>query len=182
MEEQEKKVLVQLRLSPDEARELREAGQSHGRKLPAEIMHRLRGSLTGAEPEIYGELYGFTAESRTRNRALGQAVGYLAARLERAFRLSGDERWDRAKAMAMVKEAVPVLLGLFGATDEHLTSDDRLVAHAFAHRFAQDLAKAVEAPTSVATLPEEVVLARIAKAFDELIRSNQESAGPISDE
>ncbi len=162
-----KKVLVQLRLSQDEAQYLRKVGETQGRKLPAEIMHRLKASLTGAEPELDQALYGWSAESLTRNRALGQAVGYLAARLERVAGLSGDQQRDRATVLAMLKLAMPVLLDRLGAKDEYLTPDHHSVAQAFGEGLTGDLAKAVEPPASAAgLLPEAVALARIARGLD----------------
>jgi hypothetical protein len=162
-----KKVLVQLRLSPEEARELRRGGESQGRTLPAEIMQRVKVSVTGAEPEINHALYGWPQESLVRNRALGQAVGYLAARIEQVVGISDDQQRDRATQLAMLKVATAELLDRLGAKDQYLTPDHEVVAQAFAEQLANDLAKAIEPPASTAhLLPEPVALARIAKGLD----------------
>jgi hypothetical protein len=162
----DKKVLVQLRLSQDEADNLRKAGEGQGRKLPSEIMHRVKNSLTGAEPELDQGLYGRDAERVARNRALGQAVGCFAARCERTVRASDDQIHDRATAMAMVRLALPLLLELLGAKDDYLTSDDRLVAHALAYDLARDLAMSAQSSALVAGRSSEAVaLARIARGL-----------------
>jgi hypothetical protein len=174
----DKKVLVQLRLSTNEAHDLRKAGEMQGRKLPAEIMQRLRASLSVEnpeavqgvwvpEPENEGNLYGNTAERVIRNCALGQAVGHLAAQLERTIPASDDPIRDRAIVMAKVRLAVPKFLELLGAKDEYLTSDDRLVALAFAYDLARKLAMAGLPGAAVAgQLPEAVALARIARGLN----------------
>jgi hypothetical protein len=174
----DKKVLVQLRLSINEANDLRKAGEMQGRKLPAEIMQRLRASLSVENPEaVQGvwvpareteeKLYGNTAESVIRNCALGQAVGHLAAQLERTILASDDPIRDRAIVMAKVRLAVAKLLELLGAKDEYLTSDDRLVARAFAIDLARKLAMAGLPSAAVSgQLPEAVALARIARGLN----------------
>jgi hypothetical protein len=174
----DKKVLVQLRLSTKEAHDLRKAGEMQGRKLPAEIMQRLRASLSIENPEAVqgvwvpereneGKLYGNTAERVIRNCALGQAVGHLAAQLERTILASDDPIRDRAIVMAKVRLAVAKLLELLGAKDEYLTSDDRLVALAFAYDLARKLAMAGLPGAAVAEqLPEAVALARIARGLN----------------
>jgi hypothetical protein len=161
------KVLMQLRLSQEEARDLRAAAAAQSRTLPAEVMQRLRASLAGAEHEIDRELYGWSTEALSRNRALGQAVGYLAARLERVAGLSDDQQRDRATVLAMLKLALPVLLDRLGAQDNYLTPNHQAVAQAFAEGLAIDMAKAVEPPSSAAhLLPEAAALARIARGLD----------------
>jgi hypothetical protein len=163
----DKKVLVQLRLSSTEAHDLRKAGEAQGRKLPAEIMQRLRASLSDAEPEIARALYGDTVESAVRNCALGQAVGCLAAQLARTNPASDDQIRDRAIAMAKVSLAVPKLLELLGAKDEYLTSDDRLVAQAFAYNLARDLAIAARpGATAAGRSPEAVALVGMARGLN----------------
>jgi hypothetical protein len=163
----DKKVLVQLRLSSTEAHDLRKVGEAQGRKLPAEIMQRLRASLSNAEPETARVLYGNTVERVVRNCALGQAVGYLAAQSERTIPASDDQIRDRAIAMAMVSLAVAKLLELLGAKDEYLTSDDRLVAHALAYNLARDLAIAARPGASGAgRSPEAVALAGMARGLN----------------
>lgn len=164
-----KKVLVQLRLNEDEAQELRKAGETQGRKLPAEIMQRLRASLMGAEFEIDQALYGWSKESLTHNRALGQMLGYLAARLERLFGQPEDEDHQRGRAtqLARLKEAALVLLDRLGGKDEYLTSDDGLAAHSIAIVLARDLSKALQSGDPTAhQFPEAAALARIARGLD----------------
>jgi hypothetical protein len=165
------KVLMQLRLSQEEARDLRAAAEAQSRTLPAEIMQRLRLSLTGAETEMDQALYGWSKESITRNRALGQALGCLAARLERVIGQSEDHHVERASLFATLKKAVPVLLDRLGGKDEYLTGNDMLAANAIAVVFARDLSTAVQLGDAAAfQSTEAAALARVARGIDAPLR------------
>jgi hypothetical protein len=181
--EKDKKVLVQLRLSRDEARDLREAGEAQGRKLPAEIMQRLRASLTGGEPEIDQWIYGWRPEDIARNRALGQTVGHLASEMYRVAGKSDDQQHDRATVLAMVEVAMPVLLDCLGAKKENLKSYHRQLAHGYAQVFAARLAEAVAKPLDefAKLSPPAVALARIAKALDVPIHEWEKSKPPSNE-
>lgn len=156
---------VQLRLPPEMAKELRQEGETNGRKLPSEIVYRLTTSLKGAEPEIDQALYG--GDGLVRTRALAQAVGHLIARLDRVVGASDDPQRDRATTLAMAKVAIPVLLDQLGAKDEYLTADHRALGQAFAKSVGNELATAQD-PERAFTAPwsyEGKALAHIAKGL-----------------
>lgn len=104
-------MFVQLRLDPTLARVLRKAGEAQGRKLPAEILVRLRDSVGDQGP----------------SSAVAKAVGVLAARIEK---LTGNT--SEAGVAALLKEGLPILLDRLGATWPGVTDDERAIAKALA--------------------------------------------------
>ena len=82
-------VYCQVRLTPALAQALRDAGEPHGRRLPAEIVHRLQASL---EPE-----------------APAARVGHLVERLaDRVSAVTGER--DQGALAALTGAALPELL------------------------------------------------------------------------
>ena len=159
-----KRVCVRLMLEPKMAMKLRQAGEPHWRKLPSEIVYRLQQSLASGQPAFDHAIYGWNDESLRHNRALGQAVGLLASRLERAAGLSGDPDRDRATVLAMLKLAVPLLLDQLAAKGEYLTEEYPAVATAFAKSLYSELVEAKKPGGAIRRLlPGQKVLTGIAR-------------------
>ncbi|HEY4939997.1 MAG TPA: hypothetical protein VII56_01110 [Rhizomicrobium sp.] len=106
------KVFVQLRLTPSEAEELRQHGEAEGRKLPAEIMRRVRASLSGSDYSI--------------ENALGDLSKIIAAGAARSFGKVTDAK-SRAVYLSIVREALNQMLDNLGA-DATLSEHERAVA------------------------------------------------------
>jgi len=97
-------VLVQLRLRPEEAAELRAAAEANGRSLPGEIRHRAMA------PEVADGIRD-GGQVGSIDRALSDLVRYLASTAQ-IFR---DPARERAEYLGIVRAAIDRALSDLGA-------------------------------------------------------------------
>jgi hypothetical protein len=100
--------LIQLRLSEDEADELRDAGKTEGRSLPKEIQYRLHAYQSGVGV----------------SRALGNLAAIIVERAGRHIPPTDNPQQDRAKLLATVRDALVWTLDSLGAEARRPAGDD----------------------------------------------------------
>ena len=177
-------VLVQLRLAPEMAAELREVGAREGRKLPTEIIHRLRLSPRSDADDLWADklIHSDHQSDIQISRALGGLVAIIASRAERHLQRTGDAAGDRAALLGIVKNATDWVLDSLNADASQDTGDFPI-----SKGITWDLIIALKqpAPTGAAAAdlgvnqsPEQQALGRIGAALGLTPRTNQPRPRP----
>lgn len=153
-------VFVQLRLPMAMAEDLREAGSKDRRKLPAEIIHRLRASGTG---EINPLAYGWVDPERAKS--IGDAVGVLAGRLDEIGPMTGEKHTDGGALIAMLKIALNEILDRLGTSGRPLTHDEKVYASLEAKRFLALMARPEPEANSAGPRPDLEIIGKLGREW-----------------
>jgi hypothetical protein len=148
------KVLIQLRVSPEQRDEMRDAGKLAGRSLPNEVVHRLA--------------HYRSEEPGDEARALGDLVALLSRRAERAFDQIEGEAWAaeandatenrRTRIASTVREALGLVLYELGVTGD--AADNTVV-----QGITWDIVRRMRSPKPKEEDAEGRTLARIGKVL-----------------
>jgi hypothetical protein len=143
------KVLIQLRISPDERDELRDAGTIAGRSLPNEIMHRLGEYLRG--------------DPGSPERAIGDLAAMITARANDQLALYplAEGEGHVPQLLAVVRDAMTIALNGLGAIEAPFGDKDFPVPMGI----TWDLPGRMKTPSESDETPEGKKLARIGKAL-----------------
>lgn len=167
------KIYVQLRLTPDEAAVLRERGAASNRKLPAEILHRLRASLGRSEPELDALLFaGWPAADVERFVSIGQIAALLCARITLTVGHSdtadtAELELERDLILTQTAAALRELLNSVSSGRVALSPFEEKVAASIGRAMAHELRQsaAMDASPTMQQQPERAVLAEFAKTW-----------------
>jgi hypothetical protein len=157
------RVFVQLRLPGQLGEALQRAAAEANRKLPSEITYRLQQSVSGADTSNLGP-YGWV--NPKRDKALGDAIGVLAGRIEEAGRISGQNAGDRLCSLSMLQIAIGEILDRMGASDQHLSSEEAAFARVEARRFLNDMLRPDPGPQSLGPRPDLDIIATLAREWE----------------
>jgi hypothetical protein len=156
-EDEPDKVLVGLRISPEDRDELKAAGKLAGRSLPNEILYRLqafRAPAIGVEHAI-GDLAALIAR-----RVEGELASYWFAPTTR-----GDVRTASndylPQLLAATRDAMTIALNALGAADEWIGGTEFPIATGV----TWDLPAKIKKPSTTDDSAEGKILARIGAAL-----------------
>ena len=149
---------VQVRLPAELSKTLKADAARSNRKLPSEILHRLKRPAGEADALLFGWV------DAERNKSLGIALAILAGRLEVAGPMTDDRVQDRANVLGMLKLAIGEVLDRLGADEGSLSADEKSFAALKAREFANELQRPERHPQGIGPRPDLDILARVAGA------------------
>jgi hypothetical protein len=155
---------LQVRTSETVREALSEVAKREGRSLAKEIERRLEASVAAPKQAVPDALvYGWANPEEAK--ALGDALGMLAGRIEDNGPVPGDRELDRPDRLAMFKVAIVCVLDQLGASAK-LSSEQLTFAELAARQFINDFRRVEPNPSAYSQRSDLAMMAWLKDALD----------------